>query len=53
MLILILIGSYYGIWVWGHQLRKSETECAEWKRMALQSVNLAETSVHMAQRVRE
>lgn len=48
LLVLILFGSYKGIWVWGFQLRKAETESAEWKAMALQGMRIAETSVHIA-----
>jgi hypothetical protein len=51
MLILILIGSYKGVWVWGAQLRKTEEESAQWKAMALQAAGLAETSVNIAKRV--
>lgn len=47
-LVLILIGSYRGIWVWGSQLQKAEKEAAEWKAMALQAAGLAETSVNIA-----
>lgn len=48
LLALILYGSYKGIWVWGRQLQKSETEAAEWKAMALRAAGLAETSVSIA-----
>lgn len=51
ILILILIGSYKGVWVWGSQLTKSEDESAQWKAMALHAAGLAETSVNIAKRV--
>lgn len=63
LLFIILFGSYKGIWVWGRQLDEAKLKCseelreakdkgAEWQRMALQGVGLAESSVHIA-KVRE
>lgn len=48
LLVLILYGSYKGIWVWGYQLRKAETDGAEWKRMALEGGAALTTAVHLA-----
>ncbi len=48
LLVLILYGSYKGVWVWGRELRKAELESAEWKSMALRGAKLAETSVDIA-----
>jgi hypothetical protein len=51
VLILILIGSYKGVWVWGSALKKAEDEAGQWKAMALQAAGLAETSVNIAKRI--
>lgn len=60
LMALILIGSYYEIWVWGRKYREEKAETAarlaavekerdEWKRMALRTTGLLETSVdHLA-----
>jgi hypothetical protein len=50
LLLVIIIGSYKGIWCWGYQLRKAESDGEEWKRMALRAAGLAETSVSIAKR---
>lgn len=48
LLILILIGNYYEVWVWGRQLRKAEATSDKWQDMALRSVGIAETTVNIA-----
>lgn len=48
LLLLILIGSYKGVWCWGYQLQKAEAAAERWQAMALQAAGLAETSVNIA-----
>jgi hypothetical protein len=47
-LVLILYGSYKGVWVWGRQLHEAKQDVAEWKAMALHAAGLAETTVNIA-----
>lgn len=47
LLILILYGSYKGVWVWGSQLRKAEADAMEWKTIAFQASGLAETTANI------
>lgn len=48
LLILILIGSYKQIWVWGYQLQRMEQESREWKAMAMQGLGMAEKGLTVA-----
>jgi hypothetical protein len=41
LLLLILIGSYYEVWVWGRQHREAKAELKDWKQIALRSLNVA------------
>ena len=56
LLMLILYGSYKGIWVWGEPCRaaikKAEDATAMWQNMALQATGLAEKSTEFAKAVR-
>lgn len=48
LLVLIILGSYKGIWVWGYQLQKAEADGQEWKRLAMQGIGMADKAVHIA-----
>lgn len=48
ILVLILIGSYFDVWCWSRDRLKAETDGAEWKRMALRGIGMAESSMHLA-----
>lgn len=48
LLVLILYGSYKGMWVWGTQLQKIEADRDQWKEMALELAGVAEKSVSIA-----
>jgi hypothetical protein len=50
LLVLILIGSYYQVWVWGRELRKMEESRDKWESIAFQATGLAEDSVGIAKR---
>ena len=46
--VLIIYGSYKGIWVWGSVYRKVETERDMWRGVALKNANLAVDSTSLA-----
>lgn len=61
LLVFILIGSYYRIWVWGsvvtelradfeQRILKYEASSERWQAMALRATGLAETSVDIAKK---
>lgn len=52
VMLLIVIGSYKKVWVWGWQLDKAEAQSLEWKTMALQATKVTESSVDIAKRTR-
>lgn len=45
LLVVILYGSYKGVWVWGRQLTAMEASRDFWQSAALKSLGIAETSV--------
>jgi hypothetical protein len=50
LLVLILIGGWKRIWVWGYQLTDCEKRSDEWKQMALGGYNLASRATQAAER---
>ena len=50
-LIFALIGGFRGWWVFGRVFRDMQEERDEWRRLALQSTNLAEKSAELGSRL--
>lgn len=50
LLVLILIGSYFEIWVWGRQLAEMRASRDDWKAVAYQSAGITEDLVVLSKR---
>ena len=48
LLLLILYGSYKGIWVWGRQFEEKRRECEEWKLAFLKTSAHADRAIDLA-----
>lgn len=48
LLILILYGSYKGVWVWGRQLKDKEVECEQWKTAFLRGASHTDKAIDLA-----
>lgn len=49
VLLLIIVGGYYEVWVWGTEIRRCRRELEMWKAMALKSNYAVEMSTHATQ----
>jgi len=48
LLAFALIGGFRRWWVFGWHYREKETECEEWKRLALGGTHLSERTLNIA-----
>lgn len=48
LLLLILYGSYKGVWVWGRQLQEKSLECEQWKTAFLRTSAHTDKAIDLA-----
>jgi len=48
LLMLILYGSYKGVWVWGRQLEEKRIECEQWKVAFLRTASHTDKAIDLA-----